>query len=232
MKLMPAHSKLPTPERLFVLWALLALALLLPITWLLQGAFPIFTAVWLIVPLIDVLRTKDASRAGFRAVSWRQLAQATALNLGGYLLLTLLLEPWSHTYQQLLALALSGSAPDTTFAWLLRFPRLPALTGMLLYSGFITLFAEELFFRGRLLQRLRKRWSVTWAIVLQALAFVIINLPAALALPSPQGWLYALLYAGVGIGVIGGYAAARTGSIWPSLISATLSNFIFVVLVG
>lgn len=229
---MPVHSKLQTPERLFILWVLLALALLLPVTLLLQGAFPIFTVVWLIVPLVVVLRTKDATRVGFRAVPWRQLAQATALNLGGYLLLTLLLEPWSHAYEQLLALALSGSTPDTTFAWLLRFPRLPALTGMALYSGLITLFGEELFFRGWLLQLLQKRWGVTWAIIFQALVFVIPNLPAALALPSPQGWLYALLYTGLGIGIIGGYAAARTGSIWPSLISATLSNFIFVVLVG
>ena len=229
---MPAHAKSPTAARLFALWVFLALALLLPVTLLLQGSFPIFTVVWLVVPLVAVLRTKDASRVGFRAVPWRQLAQATALNLGGYLLLTLLLEPWSHTYEQLLTLALSGSAPDTTFAWLLRFPRPPALTGMLLYSGLITLFAEELFFRGWLLQLLQKRWGVTWAIILQALAFVIPNLLAALALPSPQGWLYAFLYTGLGIGAIGGYAAARTGSIWPSLISATLSNFIFVILVG
>ncbi|OQA18192.1 MAG: CAAX amino terminal protease self- immunity [Chloroflexi bacterium ADurb.Bin360] len=229
---MPTHSKLQNPERLFILWVLLALALLLPITLLLQGAFPIFTVVWLIVPLVAVLKTKDATRMGFRAVPWRQLAQATALNLGGYLLLTLLLEPWSHTYEQLLTLALSGSAPDTTFAWLLRFPRPQALTGMLFYSGLITLFAEELFFRGWLLQLLQKRWGVTWAIILQSLAFVIPNLLAALALPSPQGWLYALLYTGLGIGAIGGYAAARTGSIWPSLISATLSNLIFVILVG
>ncbi|MDX9955175.1 MAG: hypothetical protein RBT75_13810 [Anaerolineae bacterium] len=154
---MAAHSKSQLPERLFALWVFLALALLMPVTLLLQGAFPIFTVVWLLVPLVAVLKAKDATRVGFRTVPWRQLAQATALNLGSYLLLTLLLEPWSHTYEQLLTLALSGSTPDTTFAWLLRFPRPLALTGMLHYSGLITLFGEELFFRGWLLQLLQRR---------------------------------------------------------------------------
>lgn len=91
----------------------------------------------------------------------------------------LLFEPWSHTYQVLVKTALSSAQPDTTFAWLLRLPKLPALTGMLLYSGLVTLFAEELFFRGWLLQLLRRRLGDVWAVVLQALLFTLPNLLAS-----------------------------------------------------
>jgi membrane protease YdiL (CAAX protease family) len=103
---------------------------------------------------------------------------------------------------------------------------------MTLYSGLVTLFAEELFFRGWLLQLFRKRFGRTWAVILQALLFVLPNLFAALALPPLQGWVYALIYTWLGIGVLGGWAAARTGSIWPSLISATLCNLILVALIS
>jgi membrane protease YdiL (CAAX protease family) len=40
---------------------------------------------------------------------------------------------------------------------------------MVLFSGLITLFGEELFFRGWLLQLFCKRWGTSWAIILQAL---------------------------------------------------------------
>jgi membrane protease YdiL (CAAX protease family) len=216
---------------IFTLWLLLALALLLPVTLLLWAAFPILTVVWILVPLVVVWRTNDPSRVGFRAISWRRLIQTTAINLAALLAIMALFEPWSHTYQKLLALALSGPAPDSTFAWILRFPRIPALTGMAIYSGSVTLFGEELFFRGWLLQLLQKHLAAAWAVLLQALAFVLPNLLVALALPALQGWLYALVYTWLAIGLIGGWAASRTGTIWPSLISATLCNLILVALI-
>jgi membrane protease YdiL (CAAX protease family) len=186
---------------------------------------------WILVPLIVVFIKKDASRVGFRTVPWRELVQAILINLGGLLLLMLVFEPWSHTYQKLLEAALSSQSPDATFAWLLRFQRIPALAGMFLFSGLVTLFGEELFFRGWLLQLLRKRWGTTRAIIIQALLFVIPNSLVALVLPPLQGMLYVLVYTWLAIGIIGGWAASRTGSIWPSLISATICNLVLVVLV-
>ena len=182
------------------------------------------------MPLIAVARAKDASRVGFRPVSWQVIIQVTALNLGGLLLIMLLFEPWSHTYQTLLETVLSSQPPDTTFAWLLRFPRLPALGAMFLYSGLVTLFGEELFFRGWLLQLLQKRWGKVWAVVIQALLFTLPNLLVTFVLPPMPGMLYAAIYTFLAIGLIGGWAASRTNSIWPSLISATLSNLIYVIL--
>jgi membrane protease YdiL (CAAX protease family) len=102
---------------------------------------------------------------------------------------------------------------------------------MFLYSGLITLFGEELFFRGWLLQLLHKRWGTVWAIVVQALLFVIPNMLVAFVLPSLQGILYLLVYTWLAIGLIGGWAASRTGSIWPSLISATVCNLVLVALI-
>jgi len=215
----------------FVIWSLLALAALLPVTNLLDGTFPIFTVLWILIPLIAVGITKDASRVGFRAIAWREFARAAAINLGGLLLIALLIEPWSHTYQMLVKAALASRPPDTTFAWLLRFPRTPALGAMLVYSGLVTLFGEELFFRGWLLQLLQKRWGVRWAIVIQATLFMIPNLIASLVLPPLQGILYALVYTWLGIGIVGGWAASRTGSIWPSLFSAALLNLVLVALI-
>ena len=210
---------------------MLALLLLLPVTRLLKGSFPIFTVVWILVPLAVVLITKDASRVGFRPVPWRQFAQTTAINLGVLLLIMLVFESWSHTYAKLLGFALSAETPDTTFGWLLRLPTMPAMGAMLLYSGFVTLFGEELFFRGWLLQFLQNHMRPIWAILLQALLFTIPNLLVSFALPPLQGSLYALVYTWLAIGVVGGWAASRTASIWPSLASATLCNLIFVALI-
>lgn len=52
----------------FNLWCLLALVSLLPVTLYLGGSFPLFTVVWLVVPLVAVARTKDPSRVGFRLI--------------------------------------------------------------------------------------------------------------------------------------------------------------------
>jgi membrane protease YdiL (CAAX protease family) len=221
-------SKVKPSLLVFTIWALLALLALLPVSRLLHASFPIFTVLWIAVPLVVVWRVKDAGRIGFRSVPWRLLLQTSTINLGSLLLIMLIFEPWSHTYERLLALALSSLTPDTTFAWLIRLPRVPALGAMTLYSGLVTLFGEELFFRGLLLQLLQKRMRTPWAVVVQALLFVIPNLLVAFALPFLQGFLYASIYTWLAIGLVGGWAASRTGSIWPSLISATLCNLILV----
>jgi membrane protease YdiL (CAAX protease family) len=220
------------PEIIFVIWTILALAILLPVTYLLNGSFPFFTVIWIFIPLVAVVRTKDASRVGFRAVPWRECAWVSAVNLCGLFVIMLIIEPWSHTYQKLLEAALSSPSPDTTFAWLLRFQGNPALAAMFLYSGMVTLFGEELFFRGWLLQLLRKHWGTPRAIIIQAFLFVIPNLLVAFVLPPLQGVLYVLVYTWLAIGIIGGWAASRTGSIWPSLISATVGNLVFVALIA
>ena len=217
---------LTRPEVVGLVWILLALLALVPVTWLLQGSFPVFTVLWLAVPFAVLLRSRDASRIGLAAVPARALGGVTAVNLAGLLVVAALGEPWSHTDQLLVKLATAAGTPDTTFAWVVRFDGLAAWAGLLAYSGLVTIFAEELFFRGWLLQLLLRRMRPSFAIVLQATLFTLPQLIVTLVLPPLQGALYALAYSWLGVGIIGGWAAARTKSIFPSLIAATAFNLL------
>jgi membrane protease YdiL (CAAX protease family) len=182
----------------------------------------------LVVPLLAFVRTHDAQQVGFQRISWRKFASTTAINLTGLILVSVLVEPWSHAYQALVREAISGTPPDTTFAWLVRFTGLAAWVGLLLYSGLVTIFAEELFFRGWLLQSLQHRMSRRWVIIIQSALFTIPQLLAAFLLGPVTGVVYAVMYSWLAVGVIGGWAAAHTQSIWPSLAAATIWNIIMV----
>jgi membrane protease YdiL (CAAX protease family) len=218
-------------QPLFWAWTLLALGCLIPVTTLLGGSFPIFTVLWLAVPMLAVLRGRDPARAGFRPVPAGELVRVTLINLGVLLLILLPLEAWAHTYQTLLEQVFNTGRPDTTFGWLIRFPGPAGWLGLALFSGLVTIFGEELFFRGWLLQGLRQRMAPWAAILLQAALFMLPQAIAALLLPPLQGLLYAVFYSWLAIGVVGGWAANRTASIWPSLIAATLCNLILTWLV-
>jgi len=222
------NKKWGSAESVLVTWVGLAMVISILATFILRGSFPIFTLLWLIVPLLVVIRTHDAGRVGFIRISWRMFLGTTAINLALLLLVSLIFEPWAHSYQALVNGAISSSPPDTTFAWLVRFTGVPAWGGLLLYSGLVTIFSEELFFRGWLLQSLRGKMNKPWAIVIQAALFTIPQLLAAFLLAPSKGLVYAILYSFLGIGTIGGWAASRTQSIWPSLVSATVWNLILV----
>ena len=211
-------SRWDPAETLLVIWSLVALVSLVLVSTLLDASFPALTVVWVVVPLVVVLSTRDASRVGIRPISWRLFLQTTALYVSLLLLVTVLVEPWSHAYEGLLRLALESPHPDTTFVWLVRFSPPWSLAGMASYSGLTTLFAEELFFRGWLLGLLRKRIGSPMAILLQSLLFLLPNLIAAYFMPPLQGTLYAVVYSWLAVGVGGGWAASRTQSIWPSLV--------------
>jgi membrane protease YdiL (CAAX protease family) len=213
-------------------WIVLALAVTIPVTLALGGSYPVFTVLWLAVPLIALLRSRDPRCIGLRPVPWSLLLKTTALNLGALLLVMAAFEPWSHTYRLLIAAALAAPVPDTTFAWLLRLPGPAGWIGMAFYSGLVTLFGEELFFRGWLLQLLLRHMRPWLAIALQAALFSLPQALAALVMPPLQGALYVVVYSWLSIGVIGGWAAWRTQSIWPSLISATLCNLLLTALVN
>jgi len=175
---------------IIITWCLLALGSLIPVTNLLQSSFPLFTVLWILPPLIVVVVSGDSQRVGFRAVRPGELARVAVINLGGLLLLMLLVEPWSHTYAMLLQAAMGGSRPDPTFAWLVRYPGFSGLAGMFLFSGLVTLYGEELFFRGWLLQSFQKRLGKSWAVALQAGLYVLPNLLVTIALPPLQAVLF------------------------------------------
>ncbi len=101
---------------------------------------------------------------------------------------------------------------------------------MLAYSWLVTIMAEELFFRGWLLQLLLLRMNLTRAVVLQASLFALPQLLPALLMPTPQAIVYVVIYSWLIIGLVGGLAAARTSSILPSLVSATILNFVLAAI--
>jgi membrane protease YdiL (CAAX protease family) len=218
----PRARTIDRAEWVFFAWVLAGLASLWPVSQLVDGAFPVFTVLWLAVPLIAVARGHDAARVGFRAVPPGELAEVTGIAMAGLALVTLAVEPWTGAYTALVDMALGGR--DTTFRWLVQFEGAPAWAGYVLFTLLVTIFAEELFFRGWLLNWLRERMPVAWAVVLQAVLFAVPQSLAALAMPAPQGFFFAGAYAFAGIGLIGGWAAARTRSIWPSLIAAVALN--------
>jgi membrane protease YdiL (CAAX protease family) len=215
-------------ESAILAWATMAFVLSILAKIYFQGSFPIFTMSWLIVPLLIVIRTHDAHQVGIRQISWQKFLSTTAINLALLLVISFAVEPWSHTYQALVHRALSSTPPDTTFAWLVRFKGLTTWAGLLLYSGLVTIFAEELFFRGWLSLSLQGRIGKAWAIIIQAALFTILQSFAAFLLSPAQGVIYALVYSFLGVGIVGGWAAARTRSIWPSLASATIWNLIMI----
>jgi len=85
-----------------------------------------------------------------------------------------------------------------------------------------------LFFRGWLLGLLHRRMSKSWAVGIQAVLFTLPQLLASFLLTPVQVVIYAVVYSWLAVGVIGGWAAARTQSIWPSLASAVIWNALMV----
>ncbi|NLP12647.1 CPBP family intramembrane metalloprotease [bacterium] len=213
-------------------WILLGLLSLIPLTAWLDVSLPLFTLVWLAIPLFALLKTGRAATIGILQISWSQFAKYGTINFVLLMLVMALFEPWSHTYQSLLNMVFSSSHADLTFVWVTRYPGALGLACMFLFSGAVTLFGEELFFRGWLLQILLKRIGPVWAIGLQALLFSIPQAIAALFLEPIQSVLYVSVYSWLAIGVIGGWSAWRTNSIWPGLASATLMNLILTMLLG
>jgi membrane protease YdiL (CAAX protease family) len=207
-------------------WIITAIAVMFPVTRLLDGVFPIFAFGMLAVCLGKLIQNRDADSIGLKPIQWRELARYTGINIAGSLSLMAVFEPWSHTYQILVNEAIVSPHPDTTFGWLVRFPSLAGWAGFVLYAGLVTLFAEELFFRGWLLQTLQSKTRPTKAIIFQAVLFTLPQLLAAFLLPPVQGVLYAIAYSFLAIGLINGWTANQTGSIWPGFVSAIIYNLI------
>jgi len=110
--------KFGNKEILAIGWILVALAMLFPAKKILGGTFPIFTVVWLVVPLIAILRNRDSSRIGIQVMHWKELFKYSMVTLAFSLALRAFFEPWSHTYQSLFSAEITGSHSDTTFGWL------------------------------------------------------------------------------------------------------------------
>jgi membrane protease YdiL (CAAX protease family) len=205
-----------------IAWTTLALVALLSIPWMLETTTPVFQLLWLVVPLVHLLRYRDASAVGLTTLDLRRFLGVSLAAGATYAALVVAVEPWVGVYDRLVELALAG--PDPTFAWLVRFDGPIAWIGLLLFSGFVTLYSEELFFRGWLLRVLERRTRPGVAVVAQALVFMAFQALPVLFFSPVQAVFYLTVYA-FGLGLVVGLAAHRTGSILPGLAVVTVANF-------
>jgi len=219
-------------ETLALIWLLAALAtaVLYPIWQDLN--LPIFTLLFLVIPLVSLIITKDASRIGMGKINFTALLKWTGVNLGALILVYAVFEPWSGAYAFLLDEATGPASTDPTFALLTLVDGLGGWAVMFLFTALISIFAEEILFRGWLQNLLRPKVGNLWANVIQAGFFTLPQLILAFLMPSPvMGLVYGLVYAFGAIGMINGWVASRAGAIWPNLIAASLMNLILSIII-
>jgi membrane protease YdiL (CAAX protease family) len=219
-------------ELLAMVWLMGGLALAVALSLWLKANIPLFTLIFLLYPLINLVRRKDAAHIGMGQIPWQDFIKWSGINLAALIVVYAIFEPWSGAYAYLLEEATAPGATDPTFAWLTRFDGLGGWAGMFLFTGLISIFAEELFFRGWLQNALRPRVGGLWANVIQAAVFTLPQLIVAVLMPNPvMGLVYGLVYAFGAIGMINGWVATKAGAIWPNLVAATLMNLILSVLI-
>ena len=219
-------------ETLALIWFLAATAIAFFFALWQNLSLPIFTVLFLAVPLVNLIINQDAQQIGMGKIKFKILLKWTGINLGALILVYAIFEPWSGAYAFLLEEATAPTSSDPTFALLRLVDGLGGWAAMFLFTALISIFAEELFFRGWLQNLLRPKVGNLWANVIQAAIFTLPQLIVALIMPSPiMGLVYGLIYAFGAIGLINGWVVSRAGAIWPNLLAASLMNLILSVVI-
>jgi membrane protease YdiL (CAAX protease family) len=216
-------------KKVITLWILAALIVLASIVLLMETSLPIFTIIWLVVPLIIIIRNKKTV-IGIGKISKNELIKYTLLHFILLTIIYLIFEPWSGSYKLLIEIAVNTSKPDPTFVWLTRYNSLQSYSIMFLVTIFVTIFGEELFFRGYLYHYFKDKLSPLWGVIIQAGLFAVPNLVVGFMMPALQSIIFIFMYAFLAIGCVGGYTAYKSETIWPGLISASIMNLILVLI--
>ena len=201
-------------------YLLAAISLTILLTVVLDAGLPVFTLIWLLVAGVVLLR-HGTDRLGLRSVSRRTFLSMTGICLLGVAGPALILEPLTKSYTGVIEAALDEPTVDLAFAGLADSPTGGALVTVA-YLGAIGFVAEELFFRGVLVQSFRARLGRS-VIVWQALGFVLLNSFVLIVAPLGDGIVYLVGYT-VPLALVLGWAAYRTGSIWPGLVALNIAN--------
>ncbi|MFW5713159.1 MAG: type II CAAX prenyl endopeptidase Rce1 family protein [Brevefilum sp.] len=229
---MKSKKSWTSQETFALIWLLAAIsiAIIYPIAKDLN--IPIFTLFFLILTLVNLIINKSAARIGMGKIKISSLLKWTGINLGALILVYTIFEPWSGAYAFLLEEATGPESSDPTFALLNLIDGAGGWTAMFLFSALISIFAEELFFRGWLQNLLRPKVGPLWANIIQSAAFTLPQLILAFLMPSPiMGLVLILVYAFGAIGMINGWVATRAGAIWPNLFAASIMNLILSILI-
>lgn len=217
-------------RKIIVIWLVIALVTQVGATIYLEASFQLFIFLWLVVGLIAVARGTEPKKFGLGQADRHQLAWASLANLGIILLFYLLLEPISHAYELLLEEVLADPPYDTTFGWLAVMDKPWGYLAVVLFTAVVSIFGEELVFRGLLLQYLKERMRPMLANITQAVLFTLPQSIVVLIMPLGPALVYIVFYSFVMIGCINGYFALRTGTIWPNLFTAVVANGVLTVI--
>ena len=195
------------------------------------AALPVLTFVWLVIAAVVLRRTGTPSSLGLVQVPGREFVQVTVATTVAMTLLFGTAEVLTHPYRELLELVRAESRPDSTFAWVIEYGGGWGLVGFAVYGALVTIFAEEIVFRGALMSRLRHR-GIWVAVGGTTVAFAAGQaLPAALlSVDAAVGFL--VIDAVLAVGIVGGLAAYRTRSISPALVAITVANVVVLAAVA
>lgn len=207
---------------LFFIWIIASLGTLFYLSNLYRTEVPVFTLVWLALAFLGVLLARDAKYVGFAGVKFSEFMLVLFLNLLFLSLVYIVLEPLSGTFREVINNIRRETILYPSYYLLNQFKGLNGLLAYFLCNFFIIIFAEEIFFRGFLIQYAELKLNKFWGVLIQAFLFLIFILILDINLPPVQNYIYLVGYTFLGRGIIGGWAAARTDSIWPSLITVSV----------
>lgn len=221
----------PSSQAVTIGWLSAAAVAAFVVPLVIGATLPVLTFVWLVIAVIVLRRAGTPSALGLVRVPGGELLWVTVAATVAMTLLFGAAEVVTHPYRELLDLIREESTPDSTFAWVIEHGLGWGLVGFAVYGGLVTIFAEEIVFRGALMTRLRPRGP--WvAVGGTTVAFAAGQaLPAAL-LSAGAGVGFLVIDAVLAVGVIGGFAAYRTGSIYPALVAITVANVVVLAAVA
>jgi membrane protease YdiL (CAAX protease family) len=206
-------------------WLVVAFAAGIVVPVVLGASVPLFALAMIAIAGGALRRTRSAATIGLSVGAPRRFLGTTVVATVVITAVFGLAEVVWHPYRELLALVADANTPDSTFAWVVSGRH--HLVAFALYAGLVTMFAEEVVFRGLLLARLRHRGPLI-AIGATTLAFAVLQAIAALQLGVGAAFGFLFLDAIVAVGVVGGAAAWFSRSILPGLIALTVANAVVV----
>lgn len=217
---------------MFFIWIILGLLSLFYLSSSYRIDIPFFTLLWLSISFLVVLISGRTKYVAFSKVRLGEFLWVLVLNLIFLGAVFVILEPLSGTFQLLIEKSLRNVSLNPNYYWIVHYDDIFGMLGFFLTNFFILIFAEELFFRGFLLQYISLKMNKFWGVLLQAFLFLGFIVILKYNLPPVENYIFLVAYTFFGRGIIGGWAASRTDSIWPSLISTSLiySGIVYIYL--
>lgn len=225
------HRALVKKERqnlLFYSYCLSALLVLIILSVLEETQFPLFTFILVSSSLAIAIVKKDLGNLGLTMTSFRSSFSPATICFLLIIIPIVIIEPYTHTFEHIIHLSMNQTPPDIAFVWFRNATKISQRIGTFAYLGLIGVFAEELLFRGFLIQYFKIKVGFL-AILIQALPFMLLNAIVVFVIAPIDSAIYLFCYtlplcSGLG------WCSYKTNSIWPGVISLNLANFLYYFL--